>query len=350
MLRLATKAHRAELVEMDGRSAILVGMVHTLEHHGLIKVPLIGDREGIYWLRFYRGAPRCVAVLTEVPGNPSLSVTNAISRVSAFVADRFSVDLSELIVFEIWPRTNEMSPAVKYLTFTGGGGSRRPGSRQQRPTGGDLPFTGRPVWWSSKREEIEELVGVALEALPSHSELYDAVKAMGGGTGQESFRRIYTAVAVEKLPPPHNPSRCHYKSRYEKLRRELTTQGVEDELEAGWRFWSTLSPETCAICRYHKADWAAIAEESVRVIDERGPRDDDHDYVAAAQGSHLPKRDKEWLRSLFDDPVVIAGGGYTNGQHRGCALHFSGAKRAAVVTDLESIGYVDTDEVYLGEG
>ena len=202
-------------------------MVHALEHHGLVKVPL-GDTcqpAGIYWLRSYKGAPRCVAVLTEVPGNPSLSVTNAISRVSAFVADRFLVDLSE-----------------------------------------------------------------------------------------------------------------------------LDKQGVGDKLEAGRHFWGTLSPETCALCRYHKADWAAIAEESVRVIEQLGPRDDDHDYVAAAQGSHLPRRDKEWLRSLFADPVVIAGGGYTNGQHRGCALHFSGAERAAVVTDLEPMGFVDTDEVYLGEG
>ncbi len=56
-------------------------MAYSLEHHGLIEVPLAGRPAGIYWLRFYRGTPRSVALLTEVPGNPSLSVTNAMSRV-----------------------------------------------------------------------------------------------------------------------------------------------------------------------------------------------------------------------------------------------------------------------------
>jgi hypothetical protein len=54
----------------DGRDTAGVDtecITHVLEHHGLIEVPLPGRPPGTYWLRFYRGEPRCVAVLTEVP-------------------------------------------------------------------------------------------------------------------------------------------------------------------------------------------------------------------------------------------------------------------------------------------
>lgn|GEM_PF-3636022 len=323
---------------------------HTLEHHGLIKVPLAGQPAGIYWLRFYRGSARCVAVLTEVPGNPSRSVTNAISRISGFVAERFSVDLRDLVVFEIWPKRDKRPSRVKYVTFTDSGIRLPPGSQRQRPKEGELPFTGRPAWWSSTRKEVEDMVGVPLAELPPHDELYAAVKAMGGGTSEEVLRNVYSAVEVKGLPPPHNPSRCRYEPRFEQIQRELDGQGVVDELEAGRRFWETLSPEQCKRCPYHKADWASIADESVRVIGELGPHKVDDNYLVEAEKSRLPGRDKEWLLSLFYDPVIVDGGSYTNGQHRGCALRFSGAARAAVVTDLESLGSASADWVYLGDG
>jgi hypothetical protein len=56
-----------------------------------------------------------------------------------------------------------------------------------------------------------------------------------------------------------------------------------------------------------------------------------------------------WLESLFRDPVFIGGGSYTNGQHRGCALRFSGAERAAVVVGYEFLDEFSTDWQYEGE-
>ena len=64
----------------------------------------------------------------------------------------------------------------------------------------------------------------------------------------------------------------------------------------------------------------------------------------------MAKIERGWLCSLFDDPVFIGGGSYTNGQHRGCALRFSGAERAAINTRDESLGMVCDDWVYGGDG
>jgi hypothetical protein len=60
-------------------------MPDDLVHHDLITVPLWGDRPGIFWLRLYRGQGRYVAVVTAVPGDPSGSITNCISRVAYHV-------------------------------------------------------------------------------------------------------------------------------------------------------------------------------------------------------------------------------------------------------------------------
>ncbi len=163
------------------------------------------------------------------------------------------------------------------------------------------------------------------------------------------YRPIFTAIDVNGLPPPHNPSSCHFYKRFTTIQRHLDQQGVKSELEAGRRFMATLSPQDCARCRYHQADWAAIANESVGVIQRLGPSEP-YDYYLEAGRSDLGKADKEWLLTLFKDPIDVAGGSYTNGQHRGCALRFSGARRAAVVTDIEFMGVADADWVYLGEG
>jgi len=125
-----------------------------------------------------RGAHR------EVPGNPSMSLTNAISRISDFVAGRFSLRLDELTVFEVWPKGAVMHPGVQRVTFTDDGAEKVPGYRDRRdPDRVELDgFTGRPQWWSSKRRAVEKIVGSRLPELPPHEELYAAVKAMGGGT------------------------------------------------------------------------------------------------------------------------------------------------------------------------
>lgn len=76
-----------------------------------------------------------------------------------------------------------------------------------------------------------------------------------------------------------------------------------------------------------------------------GPREqigkaDREKYLQEVERSGLRKRDRRWLDSLFRDPVSIGDGSFTNGQHRGCALRFSGARKAAVVTDHEASSFL----------
>ena len=302
-----------------------------LVHHDLITVPF-GNREpGIFWLRMYeRGADR-IAVLTEVPGNPSSSVTNSISSIAHHIEKRFGVSSDHLVLFEIWPR--------------GSVGVDIPNVKRVRP--------GRaPVWTDSSRAEIEALVGGPLPELPTHEELYRRVLALGGGVMEERRRPVFEPVPVSDLPPPHNPSRCQHIDRFRHIAER--TQGSADssseaELEAGRAFLGTLTPDDLRACSFHDGDWKAIADESVRIIDVLGRRDPE-DYAYAARRSHLRDRDRDWLVSLFAAPIFIGGGSYTNGQHRGCALRFSGGERAAVVTGDESLGEVCTDWEYEGGG
>lgn len=326
-------------------------IAYVLDHHGLIEVPLPGRPPGIYWLRFYRGKPRCVAVLTEVPGNPSTSLTNAISRISNFVGGRFSLRLSELTVFEVWPKGAVTHPGVQRVTFTDDGAEKVPGYRDRRdPDRVELDgFTGRPQWWSSKRHAVEKIVGSRLPELPPHEELYAAVKAMGGGTTQDVWCRVFSVVDVADLPAPHSPSSCEHSDRFENIAERVRTEGVDHQLAAGRLFLETITPEDCARCSYHDGDWAAIADESVRIVEELGISGQ-NEYLEAAKRSTLGEDDRSWLESLFFDPVDIAGGSYTNGQHRGCALRFSGAARAAVVIGAEFVETVDDDWAYEGGG
>jgi hypothetical protein len=63
-----------------------------LTHNGLIKVPAALGDPSIYWLRLYSAHSSNVVVVTEVPGNPGQSVTNAIERVAEFICTSFSLD------------------------------------------------------------------------------------------------------------------------------------------------------------------------------------------------------------------------------------------------------------------
>jgi hypothetical protein len=122
-----------------------------------------------------------------------------------------------------------------------------------------------------------------------------------------------------------------------------------NELEAGTRFLASLRPEDLRSCPYHNLGWKRIADASALILQSMGRRDPDA-YVAEAKKTRFRARDKDGLISLFDDPVTIEGGRYVNGQHRSCALRFSGAERAAVVVDSEVLSEVPADWVYLGNG
>lgn len=271
-------------------------MQYTLVYHDLLTVPLGRRNPGIFWLRLYATSQRDhVAVVTEVPGNPSSSVTNCVSRIAYSIERRFGIPPGRLVLYEVWPQG---SPADN------------PGIRR-------VDLGEAPDWANASKADIEAIIGCVLMDLPSHDELYRRVLALGGGAMREVFRSVFEAVPVADLPPP--------------------------------AFLATLTRRDLRRCEFHKARWKDIADESVRVIEALGRRDA-QDYVEAAQHAHLRRDDLRWLVSLFADPIVVKDHSYTDGQHRGCALRFSGAHRAAVITGEEYLGEVSADWTYEGEG
>lgn len=330
-------------------------MTHELAHHDLIRVDFGRRQPGIYWLRLYKAEGAAVAILTEVPGNPGLSVTNAVSSIASFVARESNLDLRELVLYEVWPSGGPVSSHINRVSLTSTGQEVvphvGPGKRQKVITG--TRFTGSPEWGDATWVEVEALLGQPVSHLPEHEELYKRVCDLGGGVVEEVRRPVFEALPVEELPPPHNPSGCKHYVRFEELEASLDPDEfphwIERGVEAGRRFLDTLTPEDISTCPYHKGNWQAVADESVRIVSALGRRDRD-DYVAGVKASPLSGEDKSRLYLMFTEPVVVGGGSYTDGQHRGCALRFSGAERAGVVVDDEVTGEECTDWVYEGGG
>lgn len=302
-------------------------MGYMLVHHDLISVPFGDGEPGVYWLRLYEGASRYVAVVTEVPGNGSSSIMVATEQIAVFILQEYGISPENLTLFEIWPRGCLDGGPVVHRVVAG------------------------PKWIDSSRDDIEALVGAPLPELPAHEDLWGQVVARRI-VMDEQWRPVFEAVPVAELPPPHGPFKCRYRDRF-KLIEERTQVGAESwhdaDLAAGRAFLGTLTADDLRKCRYHDGNWKAIAEESVRIIDSLGPRDR-NEYAAEAKRSTLPDRDRRWLVTLFSEPIFIGGGAYTNGQHRGCALRFSGADRAAVVTGDESLGEAGAEWIYEGDG
>ncbi len=301
-------------------------------YHDLIVVPHQGSEPGIYWLRLYQEGEQHVAVVTEVPGNPGLSVTNAIKRITRYLTERFGVEDEHLALFEVWP-----SGALEGITLCW--------SRVDSP-GGD------PDCAPTTRGAVEAIIGGTLGDLPEHDILYARVGTLGGHVWQKQWRKIFVPLPVTELPPPHNPSKCAHAERFNRLAAAVWSDestGEDRDREIGRQFLASLTANDLASCRYHNAKWRAIADESVRILEQLGHCDTER-YIEAARRSSLRDLDRQLLVSLFKDPVKVDGGGYTGGQHRGCALRFSGAQRAAIHVDDERLPDVCDDWTYLGGG
>jgi len=301
----------------------------SLIHHGLIALEPGRRRSGLHWLRLFRGE-QWIAVVTEIPGNPGQSVSNAMDEIVGHLRDSMAVRLDALRLFEIRPRG---SPAAA------------------RTQVAEITLQPEPRWLRSSHAAIARLVGRALPGLPDHARLYQRVLELGGGNVEEQLRERFEPVAVASLPPPHNPSKCALHKRF--LQIAARTPGAEVSWDtariAAAKFICSLTSADRSRCPYHHADWKRIADASVEIVEELGPRDH-ADYARAAQRSRLPQRERDWLVRLFDDPVFVSAGAFTNGQHRGCALRFSGASRAAIVTGYDSMGTICTDWTYVGGG
>lgn len=99
-----------------------------------------------------------------------------------------------------------------------------------------------------------------------------------------------------------------------------------------------VGPYWIAACWWHQtADWAIVANESVRVLETVGRLMPEGNYRREARQAGLSDRNRPWLISLFEQPIIVTGGGYTDGQHRSCALRLSGAPRVAVVTGYDML-------------
>jgi hypothetical protein len=297
----------------------------------LIHNELIRVQNAVYWLRLYaRPEGGEVAVVTEVPGNPGRNTMNGLDSIVSYLHDAFQADTTTLLLFQIWPggyveNTTEISR---------------------------VSLGRRPHWSRVKLAEIEGLVGV-LPALPDHEQLLERVAALGGWTNDPIRRAVFRALPVNELPPPHAPFNCAHASRHEEILATLEAQDHDEEAanerRAGTIFLASLTPSDLELCSYHQANWRSIADQSVAILEALGTRDDRGDYQREAR-RRLRGKERGLLESLFRDPIVVGDGGYTNGQHRGCALRFSGAQRAAVVVDTEETGEFEYPWTYQGDG
>lgn len=299
-------------------------MTYTIQHHGLIR-----SGTAIHWLRLYQSKGRFLAVVTEVPGNPGPSPMNGHRTLLDTLRKGFKVPRDRLTLFEICPS----------------------GCLESNTSVSRVELDHEPRWIESSVAEIETLVG-PLARLPDHEALVREVEQLGGLVKEPIMRHVFDAVRIQELPPPHRPSHCAHYGRFERILKDVPDMGQHwhsRALKAGSLFLESLQPADLKACPRHQANWRAIADHSVAILHEIGPRDDSEDYVRAAS-QRLDGKDRAWLSSLFRAPILIGGGAYTDGQHRGCALRFSGAERAAIVVRTEETGNFTSPWTYQGDG
>jgi hypothetical protein len=296
-----------------------------LIQHGLIRAT-----DSIFWLRLYRGQEgAAAAVVTEVPGNPGLNAMNGLESVLGYLTNEYQVDLSHLTLFEIVPAGDDHTSV----------------------TIDRVSMEGEATWVRSSREEIEAIVG-ALPALPPHDELLEGVGALGGVLQTAVTRDTWLSYPVQDLPPFHKPFKCQHQGRFETMLAAIPVSKrhwTEDEADAGRAFLASLTEEDRAACRYHSGNWKSVADTSVAILSELGTRDDRRDFERAAR-ARLKGRDREHLVSLFSSPITVSADRFTDGQHRSCAIRFSGAARVAVITGREDTGEFDSPWRYRGDG
>lgn len=319
-----------EVVSVDREKEV------NLRYHDLIVVPFPSRRPGIYWLRLYEGTEHDVAVLTEVPGNPSWSIANGRMRILEWIVREYGITPDRLILFEVHPQ--------------GSAGPNVAGVTRFEPLGKPRP---------ASREEIESLVGSRLPELPSHADLLARVFQLGGGRTGTAYRILFESIPTVDLPPPRDLIKCPHHDLF--LRRKA----ARPELA---RSWEIVTTKDWATCPYHDAHWKVIADESVRILRSVSGGDQAR-YCEKAAEAKLQDRDLRILLSLFTDPVrILRGeydngqdsffidpvqllqGEYDNGQHRACGLRFSGAAEAVISPGEEELEADVAVWTYMGDG
>jgi hypothetical protein len=298
-------------------------MTYELKYNDLINLMSENSSPGcIYWLRLLCEDTCVVAIVTEVPLNPGLPMYHNTDDISRHIEHILSIDTQDLTFYRVVPRGYPIPEAPAVFT------------EDKR---------------SMSLDVLEGSLGLKLPRLPENLELRRSVMELGGAEAKYERREFFEAVPVTDLPPPHNPYRCAHSGRFNAMATEPGWMGLP---EVGQRFLDSLTSDDIAACWWHQAaDWAAIANESVRVVETVGSLKPKSYYLEEARRSDLPGEDPRWLKSLFEDPIIIAGGGYTEGQHRACALRFSsGSRSVAAVTGYERVATRMNDWQYEGDG
>lgn len=297
--------------------------------HDLITAPRRKYGYGIYWLRLYAIGAKRVAVVTEVPGNSGQSVINASEAIVAETRRLLDVDPASLTLYLVMPSG-----------FTGG--ARKAWQVHDSP---------ELRWERVNIAEIEGVVGRPLAALPAHRDLLDRVLALGGDLDDEIDAPVFEAIAVDELPPPHLPFKCALAERFEVIKAERGDEDTDlaDAVRPEEQFLASLTADDRASCEFHAADWRSIADEGVRILETSTSADQD-ELVALARSCRLPSVERRWLVSLFDQPVVVHENSFGDGQHRGCALRFSGARQAVVVRRFRTFRVEPGVWIYGGDG
>lgn len=94
-------------------------------------------------------------------------------------------------------------------------------------------------------------------------------------------RPAFEAIPVTDLPLPHNPYKCQYHDRFKTMTRDYS------RAEGAREFIGSLTRDEVEACRYHDANWAAIAQESVRIVEAVGSLRPAEYYIHAARRSSL---------------------------------------------------------------
>ena len=139
---------------------------------------------------------------------------------------------------------------------------------------------------------------------------------------------VLRLLAVDQLPAPHGPFRCDFGDKFDEQAEDAQPGRGGAQYLAYLDEMGATGRESC---HYHQSDWRAIAEAAQELLAQHGSRPDTDVIGAAADALPLSTKDKRWLYSLFADPIVVGSDGtFINGQHRGCALRFSGWPVAVV--------------------
>jgi hypothetical protein len=278
----------------------------TLTYEGLVTVSFGGRSSGLYWLRLLQGVDATpVVLLTDVDGNPGCSVVNGVEEVCAQVAEQFLDGASA-----VWVTSREgLGSDTRKEVF-----SRVTFSQEYE----------NPVWEELTTGQMDELAG---RVAPVPDDLRALVLAAGGRL-DEPEPLTFKVIPVATLPLPRNLFRCMHADRF----MSLLEAHEHDPQAAASEFFAVTSHGEMAECKYHDANWKVVCDLAVEIIEFLGSTPSDDDLEAAVDGADLPGPEAWALHSLLGaDGLSVSQTGYGNGQHRGCAVRFSGATRVVVV-------------------